>query len=170
MSDIKTETVRVMRKFKTFDLVEQLWDWGDISPEDGPSKMEVYVSKTGNHIDCRHRKKRPGLLKHIAKLEISPEPLSKKKGGHCCVGKSAVDGKWYGWSHRAMVGFGEGDRIFQERYAKGDLCATCKEGGLGDCEGEPCPSSTPFVRHGKKEIKTDADARKAAVNFSRYVS
>ncbi len=168
MSGVTTKTVRVMRKFKTFDLVEQMWDWGDISPDDDPSRMEVYVSKTGHHIDCRHRKKRPGLVKTIARLAINAEPLNKKKGGHCSVGKSDVDGKWYGWSHRAIVGFGKGDRVFQERYAKGAICGACKNDK--DCEGEPCPSSVPFVRHGKKEIKTDADARKAAVNFSRYVS
>ena len=165
---MKTETVRVMRKFRTFDLVEQIWDWGDISPDDEPSRMEVYVSKDGHTIDCRYRKKRPGLVKAIARLEISPEPLSKKKGGHCSVGKSAVDGKWYGWSHRAMVGFGTGDRVFQERYGKGKLCKSCK--GTDPCEGEPCPSSVPFVQHGAKPIKTDLDARKAAVAFSRYVS
>lgn len=168
MSDIKTETVRVLRKFKTFDLVEQIWDWGNISPDDEPSRMEVYCSKEGHLIDCRHRKKRPGIVKAVARLEISPEPLDKKKGDRCAVGKSAVDGKWYGWSHRAMAGFGKGDRVFQERYARGKLCGSCKNNE--DCEGEPCPSSTPFTRHGKEEIKTDADARKAAVNFSRYVS
>jgi len=163
---MKTEHVRIIRRFATFDLHEELWHHPEIDPE--PTRMEAYRSKDGYPIDCRFRKKRPGLGKHIARVEISPEPLSKKKGGQCCVGKSAVDGKWYGWSHRAMVGFSGGDRIFQERYAKGRLCESCKV--TDSCEGEPCPSSIPFVRHGAKEIKTDADARKAAVNFSRYVS
>ena len=38
------------------------------------------------------------------RLEIAPE---KAEPGHsvCSIGKSAKDGKWYGWSHRAYYGF-----------------------------------------------------------------
>jgi hypothetical protein len=67
----------------------------------------------------------------------------------CSIGKSTKDGKWYGWSHRAICGFGVGDRIF--------------EAGYGNDE-------TLFRVHGKKPIKTDADAKLAATRFASYVS
>ena len=37
------------------------------------------------------------------------------------VGKGS-DGKWYGWSHRAVWGFGIGDKV-----KKGDIIFDCKE-------------------------------------------
>lgn len=41
---------------------------------------------------------------HLAKRGISPE-LADTKHKTCSVGKSRIDGKWYGWSHRAIRGF-----------------------------------------------------------------
>ena len=60
-------------------------------------------------------------------------------------------GRWWGWSHRAATPFAKGDRIFEEDY-------------------EPQGDKTPFREHGRKVIKTDADARLAATRFARYVS
>jgi hypothetical protein len=57
--------------------------------------------------------------------------------------------KWYGWSHRAICGFGIGDRIFEEKYGN---------------------DNTPFVKHGRKKIKTLADAKLAASRFASSVS
>lgn len=65
------------------------------------------------------------------------------------IGKSIKDGKWYGYSHRAVFGFGIGDKIFEKDFGDKD---------------------TKFDKHGSKTIKTDADAKKAASNFARYVS
>lgn len=65
------------------------------------------------------------------------------------IGFSEKEKKWYGWSHRAAVGFGVGDRIFDENY--------------GD-------DNTPFDKHGKMVIRDMEDAKKSAINFARYVS
>ncbi len=82
-----------------------------------------------------------------------------------------MDGKWYGWSHRAMCGFGVGDKLFEEQFDEGKLCKACKSNDWdSSCEGEPCPSSVPFIRHGRRTIKTDKDARAAAAAFAGYVS
>ncbi len=72
--------------------------------------------------------------------------ITAEKG---CIGKSSKDGKWYGWSHRAICGFGMGDRIFDQNY--------------GD-------DQTPFVKHGKRPIKNNDDAKEAAKRFASYVS
>ena len=67
----------------------------------------------------------------------------------CSIGYSEKDNKWYGWSHRAIVGFGIGDRIFEEKY--------------GD-------ETTLFTNHGDVPITTMEDAKKAASNFAEYIS
>lgn len=141
---MRTKKIRVIREFKTLVLTEEEWRGGP----SGIVEMEVYRNKNGDYVDARQNGKRPGLVKFIEEKEITPE-LAGRTHTVCSVGKSAKDGKWYGWSHRALVGFGIGDRIFEENY--------------GD-------DNTPFVKHGRETIKTDADARKAAVAFARSVS
>lgn len=70
----------------------------------------------------------------------------------CSVGFSAEEEKWYGWSHRAIVGFGIGDKLFTEEFDAPDL------------------GTVPFVERGSVSIGTLAQAREAAVNFAGYVA
>lgn len=142
--DIKKRTIKVLRKFSLFDFVQQEWEHFS-SPD--PMQIEVYLTKGGEYLGARHQGKRPGLIRAIEKYGIQAERVSDE---HCvCSIGKGKDGKWWGWSHRAMVGFGKGDRVFDEDY--------------GDDE-------TPFVKHGKKVINTDDDAKTAAIKFARSVS
>ena len=77
--------------------------------------------------------------------------LQKTDPSHCVasIGFNSKEGKWYGWSHRAICGFGIGDCIFEERYGN---------------------DKTPFAKHGRKKIRTLDQAKKAAANFAGYVS
>ncbi len=148
---------RKMRSFKLFDL------WSE--DHDG-LEMEVYRNKSGDYIAARSRGRRPGLVKFLDRLQIAAELSSSDSV--CCIGKSEVDGKWYGWSHRAIFGFGLGDRIFDEGFAEGrTYCSQCEE--CEPCKGEPCPSSVLFRRHGNKTITADHHARAAAVAFASSV-
>lgn len=67
--------------------------------------------------------------------------LEMKNPGHG-LGKGC-DGKWYGWSHRAVHGFGIGDKI-----KKGDIAYAGRE----------------------YTLKTEADTKEAAKRFSDGVS
>lgn len=78
------------------------------------------------------------------KMGIKPELLTKKSRV-CSIGYSEKDGKWYGWSHRAIYGFAIGD--------------TVKE---GDCVADYLPVG--FT------AKTKADCKKMAIAFARSVS
>jgi len=69
--------------------------------------------------------------------------------GKNSTGLDEDKGIWYGWSHRAIVGFKIGDKIFDENF--------------GD-------DKTPFTKHGSKTIKTLDDAKLSAERFSDYVS
>jgi len=67
----------------------------------------------------------------------------------CSIGFNHKEQKWYGWSHRAICGFGIGDMIFEERF--------------GD-------DHTPFTKHGSKPIRNMEDAKTAAIRFAGSVS
>lgn len=88
------------------------------------------------------------MANFLAKRGILPEK-GYEDSEVCCIGFCEKEKKWYGWSHRAICGFGIGDRIFDERYGT---------------------DSTPFVKHGKKKVKTLDDAKKAAKAFAGYVA
>jgi len=143
-SGIQMRTVRVIRRFKLFDLIEQVW--ADTNSTE-PMRMEVYVNKSGDYIGSRHMGRPDGLVRSIRKYGIQAEKVSDEHSV-CSIGRG-LDGKWYGWSHRAMVGFGPGDRVFEEEF--------------GD-------ENTPYVKHGEKVIDTDDDAKLAATRFASSVS
>jgi len=67
----------------------------------------------------------------------------KKEKGSLSIGFSEKEQKWYGWSHRAIQGFGIGDK-FRECY----------------------PSGTKIGR----KCRTLADCKEAAKKFAESVS
>jgi hypothetical protein len=149
VENIQKSNRKLIKAFKYFDLWQEDWVMaGATIGGDKPTTMRVYYSKNGIYLGGQHNGKRPGIVKAIDRLQMTAERASTKHSV-ASIGKSAKDGKWYGWSHRAMVGFGLGDKVYQDGFG-------------GD--------STPFVKHGKTTIKTDAQAREAAVAFARSVS
>lgn len=94
-------------------------------------------------------------VKFIADLMENLSWLEKFKEKHGIVSKdigigfSEKEQKWYGWSHRAIIGFGIGDKNFEPDFGN---------------------DKTPFVKHGSKTIKNMDDAKKAARVFAKYVS
>ena len=57
--------------------------------------------------------------------------------------------KWYGWSHRAIFGFGIGDMVFKQRFGN---------------------DNTKFNKHGDVKITKLSQAKTAAKRFVSYVS
>lgn len=84
----------------------------------------------------------------IKKRGIKPELAIPEKDNTCSIGFCEKENRWYGWSHRAICGFGIGDVI------DGDHCA------LGS-EVEVIPSGF--------KIETLEDARRVAVAFADSV-
>lgn len=75
----------------------------------------------------------------------------------CSIGYSPKNKKFYGWSHRAVGGFGIGDKIFEADWNPDDL----EEKEL---------DKIPFDKHGRITIKNMKQAKQAATNFAEYVS
>ena len=94
------------------------------------------------------------------KKGIMPE-LADPKNNVCSIGKSITDGKWYGWSHRAMFGFQIGDKI-----KEGDCAASSgyTEEYLKEHPEEDTSLPVGF------EAKTEEDAKKMAIAFADSVS
>ncbi len=88
-------------------------------------------------------------------LQLKPGDPGKASHG------KAANGKWYGWSHRAIYGFKAGDKV------EGDSCAK-------KVDYPKLPDGTPDFDNGKYEpdftIKNDDHAREVAIRFADSVS
>ena len=91
---------------------------------------------------------------------ILPE-LADRENKVCSIGRSYIDGKWYGWSHRAIYGFQIGD-VAKE----GDLCT--ESGWIPEYLTEH-PEKDRRVPIGF-EAKTEEDAKRMAIAFAESVS
>ena len=103
-------------------------------------------------------------LQRLIKKGIIPEVISSKKKNKdqpCSIGRSVLDGKWYGWSHRAIHGFEVGDKV-----KKGDCCASS---GLIDSYLKKHPELDVSLPVGfvAKKIK---DTKRMAIAFADSVS
>ena len=77
------------------------------------------------------------------------------------MGKSEADGKWYGWSHRAVYGFKVGDEIKGNSMAKKVLYPKLPD-GTSDWDNGNYESD--FT------IKTELQAKQCAIRFADSVS
>lgn len=110
---------------------------GEACPE---SSMLIVRDRNDNYVGI------PGDIKHLfdfSELETSAS------GNVISAGFNSENQSWYGWSHRAKVGFTYGDKIFEENY--------------GD-------ERTLYKEHGSKTIHSLAEAKQSALNFAAYVS
>lgn len=82
-----------------------------------------------------------------------PTPTSTIKH----IGFAPKDQKWYGWSHRAIYGFGIGSRVTKGSVIADGIAADLRSGGPG-------PFPVGFV------AKTLDDARRMASQFAIEVS
>lgn len=141
---VKTTTTRVVARRSLYDLVEQRLSM----PGHGSVDVRQYVNKQGTPIQTQHKPgRKTGLVLLIEKHRIQAIK-AQPSHSNCSIGKGEK-GSWFGWSHRAACEFKKGDRVFEERYGNDD---------------------TPFTKHGRRTVKTDADARLAAKRFARSVS
>jgi hypothetical protein len=118
-----------------YEIRHEIWCAGAQDPPDfRPIEMTAAYTPSSDYIGDLDMAR-----KVCDELRIVPE---KSDPTHCVctIGKSE-DGKWYGWSHRAIRGFGVGDRI-----------------GPNDADLPQIP------------IKTDREARQMAIAFARSVS
>ena len=118
-----------------FELRKEIWDaaWTG-SPE---LEMESVYNHHGDYIGGKDE------AEHLIKKGIVPE-IASPENSVCSIGYSPKEGKWYGWSHRAMNGFGIGDNA--------ETCAP------------------DISTKSKEKLQTLAEAKQAAIDFADSVS
>lgn len=118
--------------------------------------IEEYVNDNGIYIGDKKWKDR------LIKMGIfDPEPIPSEFEPKdappqiCSIGKSEADGKWWGWSHRAMWGFKVGDVL-----KEGDSATT--SGWTEEARSQFPVTELPVGF----EVKSEADAKRAAIAFA----
>lgn len=138
------------RKYKAGYIVrDEAWKLDDDSSTE-PCAIKAAYNLRGEYIGD------PKTARYlIVTRKIKPIKASKD---HCVcsIGYCKRQRKWYGWSHRAMAGFGKGDKLFEENYR--------------EHAGEEVRDKIPFNKHGTIVIRTLKQAKQAAINFARSVS
>ncbi len=108
-----TKKVISERKYLTDGYVvrKELVDVSEVDDEEPELEMTRAYTPSGDYIgeprDARRLCRDRG---------IAPEKISS---GHCAcsIGFSRKNGKWYGWSHRAIAGFKVGDKVTKNNAA-----------------------------------------------------
>lgn len=79
----------------------ELWEHGD----DEPTEMKIAYTPDGDYIGDTKWAYRLCKLRGIKPEKLSPEHCV------CSIGFCDKEQKWYGWSHRAIYGFGVGSEV-----------------------------------------------------------
>jgi len=143
-SPYKVKEILVQRRYKGYLYRKELVDDSEYGGDGKLQMVCCYSLDTGDWIGS------PKLARFLCN-KMGLTKIQKAKKTHCVasIGFNEKEQKWYGWSHRAIFGFGIGDKIFKERF--------------GD-------DKTHFAEHGDRPIKTLTDAKIAAKRFAKYVS
>lgn len=142
------ETVFV-RHYPGYFYCRQVMDDSDYGGDGRLEMVNCYSDHNGQYMGNAKMARSLCIKRGIRQVQLSRN--GDLPAGNCCsVGFNSEEQKWYGWSHRAICGFGVGDMLFAERWMKSD--------------------TTPFVKCGKVKIETLSQAKLAARRFARYVS
>ena len=144
MTAFKVTEVTLRRWYRVgYEMRHELIDQADYGG-DGLLPMVNCYTPSGDWIGDKR-------MAHLLFAKVGIRHAEKTAGDHCVcsIGFNPANQKWYGWSHRAIVGFGIGDKLFEENFGDDD---------------------TPFIEHGTKPITTLVEAKEAAKRFAESVS
>jgi hypothetical protein len=131
----------IKRRWPLSDYIEcrdEIWTHDGIEP----TPITACYTKENNYVGDI------AFAKYLIGQCIHPE-LASPEHSVCSIGYSRPKNMWFGWSHRACIGFTIGDKLFDPEF--------------GD-------DTTPFIQHGRVVITNMDQARQSAVNFARDVS
>lgn len=140
-------------------VLQRLREWYDVRWEKTPNSDEMWHT-VYSHVDGGYAGT-PECVYRLMQRGIGPVSKAQPNHNACSIGFCPREQKWYGWSHRAMYGFGIGDVV-----SEGDCCASSgwTEEYLKDHPEERLYLDVGF------EAKTLDDAKKMAVAFAESVS
>ena len=103
--------MKVTKKLQKF--IDSISTIGDSNIPDDDGKI-YYSNVDGSYLT---RVEMENSLKFLFKYGISEQIQARKDSGVASIGFNPIEQKWYGWSHRALYGFGIGSE--------------CKKGNCG---------------------------------------
>jgi hypothetical protein len=151
---MKKELVKKVYENDVYRLLIENWS----IDEDGSEKTEMLAaySSDGGYIGDIN-----WLMNLVGKRGIKPQKISEESNT-CSIGFCEEDQKWYGWSHRAIFGFGIG------HVSREEDCQTTSGWT------EECLLENPHLREEITpvgfECKTLDDCKKVAISFAKSVS
>jgi len=138
-----------VRKNKDMNIRKEYFDdCGQPVRSDFPGAFSMYTVYTNEGNSIGDIRSAYGLIDLV---DLKPSSLDSSQ---VSTGWHEEQQKAFGWSHRAMCGFGMGDCIFTEL----------------DSDGKPFSDDTLYTQHGRRIITCKAEAIVAAKNFARSVS
>ncbi len=154
MQVVKVRRYKVGYEIRTEQLTE-----GDCGVPGGMMMKNAYTIPEGYYIGSSK-----WAHSLIVKRGIKPQPRLRTEGSSgkvCSIGFCEREQKWYGWSHRAIFGFGIGDAVKQ-----------------GDCTASPGCTDEWLAEHPEDDLtlpigfqaKTLEDAKRMAIAFADSVS
>lgn len=138
-----------------FEIRKEVWNPGT-RPEDEMEMESAYSKQDGSYIGDV-----PLVRRMVKKFGITRFFRAQEDHDVASIGWSPKEGKWYGWSHRAICGFQPGDRV-----KEGDLTATS---GWTDEYLEEHPEADVSLPVGFR-ARSRQDAKKMAIAFAGAVS
>lgn len=122
-----------------YEVRREIWR----TPDCPDIEMLSAYTPNGDYIGVPRSARYLIVKRGIAPQKLTPESIT------CSIGYSTKDGKWYGWSHRAIYGFKVGSVCKKES----SHYRSKKDGGKGEWVA-----------------KTTADAKQMAIDFAASVS
>lgn len=143
-SPYEVKEIIFQRRYPGYIYRREIIDSSNLGGNGNMMMVNCYSSDSGQWIgDAR-------MARFLCK-ECGLRQIQKAQPHHCVcsIGFNEEEQKWYGWSQRAIFGFGIGDMIFDDEY--------------GD-------ENTHFSNHGSVPISNLDEAKIAAINFAESIS
>ncbi len=158
MQVVKVRRYKVGYEIRTEKLTE-----GDCGVPGGMMMKNAYTIPEGYYIGSSKWAHRLMVRRGLKPQPHGPTNPSANggRGCTCSIGFCEREQKWYGWSHRAIFGFGIGDTVKQ-----------------GDCTASPGCTDEWLAEHPEDDLslpigfqaKTLEDAKRMAIAFADSVS
>lgn len=186
------EVRKVLKETDRGSWVEKEEIWGIEGNKDDDTPINAAYTHSGDYLGD------PEFAKTLAKKGITQFEKTEPDHCVCSIGFNPEEKKWYGWSHRAMYGFGVGSkvkigdcgytpkdaddfinqlkRIYKKHEFKKDVSDPDGKEGVGVLVTGTGPKAVthfePYPQWGKGEweAKTIEDAKQMAIDFAKSVS
>jgi hypothetical protein len=154
------------RRYKIgYEVRRELLSFEEAGETEGVVLRSAYTVPEGYYIGSSRDAHRLMVRRGLRQLQPRMPQNEESNGGRgrtCCIGFQPEEQKWYGWSHRAIYGFGIGSKVDSADH----LCATSgwTEKWLAEHPEDDVRLPVGFVAKTLEDAKMMATVFASAVN------